>query len=87
VEGVASWYAAHGAIAAAGPVLRHALGAHWRGSVVRVCAGDRCVTVTVSDWCQCYRGEDRERMIDLSDDTFARLAPLSRGVLDVVVRW
>jgi rare lipoprotein A (peptidoglycan hydrolase) len=51
---------------------------------VQVCAS-RCVTVRLTDSCQCYRGETRERLIDLSDDAFARLAPLSRGVIRVTV--
>jgi rare lipoprotein A (peptidoglycan hydrolase) len=62
------------------------LGKHWRGSLVDVCAGGRCVQVRLSDWCQCYDGTIRERVIDLSDDAFAQLAPLSRGVLVVTVR-
>jgi rare lipoprotein A (peptidoglycan hydrolase) len=41
--------------------------------------------VRLTDWCQCYRGERRERIIDLSDDAFARLAPLSTGVVRVTV--
>lgn len=85
ISGTASWYRASGLIAAAGPELRRWLGKGWRGSVVQVCAGS-CVTVTVSDWCQCYRGERRERVIDLSDDAFSRLAPLPTGLVRVTVR-
>jgi len=85
ILGVASWYPASGMIAAAGPALRRELGPRWRGQLVRVCAG-RCVTVTVSDWCQCHRGTRRERLVDLSDDAFARLAPLSAGLVRVRVR-
>jgi hypothetical protein len=84
IEGRASWYAADGNIAAAGPELRDRLGKGWRGTAVQVCAG-RCVVVRLTDWCQCYRGERRERVIDLSDDAFARLAPLSTGVVRVTV--
>jgi len=80
--GTATWYgtgpgAGH---AAAGPELRRALGPGWRGTTVQVCA-DRCVTVVVDDWCGCPGG----RVIDLSDEDFARLAPLSVGVLRVTV--
>lgn len=84
LRGRASWYAADGLIAAAGPALREALGAGWRGTRVTVCASG-CVTVVLSDWCQCYRGTDRERVIDLSDDAFRRLAPLSAGLVRVTV--
>lgn len=85
-RGTASWYAADGLIAAAGPELRHALGSDWRGSVVRVVAGDRSVSVKVTDWCQCYKGERRERLIDLSAGAFAELAPLAVGLVDVGIQ-
>lgn len=81
VRGIASWYPATGMIAAAGPALRVG---DWRGSTVTVCA-ERCVRVTLSDVCQCYAGTDRERIIDLSDDAFRALAPLSRGLVRVTV--
>lgn len=78
LSGTASWYAADGLIAAAGPGLRQG---DWRGSRVTVSANGRTVTVTLSDWCQCYG----TRLIDLSDDAFSRLAPLSRGLVRVQV--
>ena len=62
ITGTASWYPAHGLIAAAGPALRTG---DWRGRLVVVSANGRSVTVTVSDWCACPR-----RLIDLSDDAF-----------------
>jgi hypothetical protein len=77
VYGVASWYATDGLVAAAGPRLR--TGA-WRDSVVTVSAGGRSVAVRLVDWCACP-----QRLIDLSDDAFARLAPLSRGLAHVTV--
>ena len=43
-----------------------------------------CVTVTVRDHCQCFVGTKNERVIDLSPAAFAKLAPLSRGLLAVV---
>jgi len=49
---------------------------------VTVCAS-RCVRVILSDWCQCYGA----RVIDLDARSFALLAPLSRGVVKVTVRW
>jgi rare lipoprotein A (peptidoglycan hydrolase) len=77
--GRASWYAARGNVAAV-----HS----WRRGDepyrVRVCAS-RCVNVTVADWCQCFIGSSRERLIDLSDDAFRKLAPLSVGLLRVTV--
>jgi hypothetical protein len=79
LRGVASWYAAPRSVAAAGPALRRALGPRWRGSWVRVVAGDRSVTVKLVDWCQCYG----VRLVDLSDDDFAVLAPLAAGVVRV----
>jgi hypothetical protein len=81
VRGRASWYGVDGDVAAAGPALRHG---HWRGSLVAVCA-DRCVTVRLVDFCQCLRGQRSERVIDLSPSAFARLAPLSAGLIRVTV--
>jgi hypothetical protein len=81
VRGRASWYGVDGDVAAAGPALRHG---HWRGSLVSVCA-DRCVTVRLVDFCQCLRGERSERVIDLSPSAFARLSPLSAGLIRVTV--
>lgn len=82
LRGSASWYRVPGLTAAAGPELRQALGKGWRGARVTVCA-DRCVTVRLVDWCQCYRGERRERLVDLSDGAFSRLAPLPVGIVRV----
>jgi hypothetical protein len=84
-RGTASWYAASGLVAAAGPALRRALGRPWRGRVVRVVAGGRAVTVRLVDWCRCYRDTAGERLIDLGDEAFVRLAPLSAGLLPVEV--
>lgn len=52
---------------------------------VRVCAGARCVTVPVVDYCACYVGTPDERAIDLSPAAFRRLAPLSRGLVPVTI--
>lgn len=82
-RGTASWYAVSGDVAAAGPALRRALG-DWRGALVEVCAG-RCVTVKLVDFCQCYKGQRGERLLDLSDSAFAQLAPLAVGILHVRV--
>lgn len=82
VTGPATWYGTgpgrgH---AAAGPRLRAMLGLKWRGQTVTVCL-KRCVSVVVDDWCACGKG----RVIDLSDEDFRSLAPLSRGVIKVTV--
>jgi hypothetical protein len=84
VSGQATWYGTGPGTghAAAGPGLRRSLGADWRGTKVRVCSVGRCVSVRLTDWCAC---RDR-RIIDLSDEDFRRLAPLSRGVIEVEVR-
>lgn len=82
LSGRTTWYGARGMIGAAGPGLRRWLGPGWRGeSVVVRTASGRQVTVKLTDWCAC-KGS---RIIDLSDDAFARLAPLSSGVLSVKV--
>lgn len=81
VQGSATWYGYRPGRAAAGPALRRSLGKGWRGMTVRVCANASCVRVVLSDWCAC-KGD---RVIDLDARSFARLAPLSRGVLGVIV--
>jgi hypothetical protein len=80
VTGQATWYGTgpgrgH---AAAGSELRTG---DWRGRHAEVCHGDRCVRVVLDDWCACGGA----RIIDLSDEDFARLAPLSTGVISVTV--
>lgn len=93
LSGTATWYCSPGRspctrgypgglYAAAGPALRAALG-DWRGRQVTVSAGGRSVTVMLIDWCACGSG----RVIDLYGEAFARLAPLSRGVLTVTLTW
>lgn len=81
IGGRATWYAASGMIGAAGPALRSYIGPKWRGSLVSICtATEKCLVVRLTDWCACPRG-----LIDLSDDAFAQLAPLSKGVIGVTV--
>lgn len=80
VTGYSTWYAAPPGQAAAGPALRRALGPDWRGTRVVVSHGGRSVTVTLSDWMRA------DRLIDLDDGAFARLAPLSVGVIRVEIR-
>ena len=83
ITGQATWYRWHAGEAAAGPGLRKALGRTWRGRTVTACSGGRCVRVRLTDWCLC-RGE---RIIDLDVRAFGRLAPPSRGVIRVEVKW
>ena len=84
IRGVAVWYDYVPGHAAAGPLLRRALGPTWRGTVVRVCHGDRCTRAVLSDWCACAGGR---RLVDLDVRTFARLADPSVGVIRVTVSW
>ncbi len=82
VSGPASWYddpKKSGLYAAAGPALRVG---DWRGRLVTVC-GAVCFQLRLSDWCGCPGG----RVIDLSSGAFARLAPLSQGLVSVRVSW
>ena len=89
ITGIASFYVYIPGGAAAGPALRSALGPGWRGRRVIACvtsdkkrsASDNCVTVTLTDSCQCYG----TRLIDLDWRSFSRLAPLSVGLAQVTV--
>lgn len=85
IGGKATWYCCtrgygrNDMVAAAGPELR--IG-QWRGKAVTVTGpGGNSITVRLVDWCACPGG----RVIDLSPGAFARLAPLSRGVIRVAV--
>ena len=64
------------AYAAAGPKLRAALG-DWRGRVVSVDG----IRVKLIDWCQCYKGESNEKLLDLYYDVFSRTGS------PVTIRW
>jgi hypothetical protein len=65
------------AYAAAGPRLRAALGSNWRGRIVDVDG----IRVKLIDWCQCYKGESNEKLLDLYYDVFARTGS------PVTIRW
>lgn len=91
VGGRASWYCctrgydSDDLVAAAGPSLRTG---NWRGRVVRVCSDDtgRCVRLTLVDFCGCYNGTRRERVIDLHPGVVHALGlNLSQGVYRVTV--
>jgi hypothetical protein len=65
------------AYAAAGPKLRAAIGANWRGRIVYVDG----VRVKLIDWCQCYQGQSNEKLLDLYHDVFLRTGS------PVTIRW
>ena len=92
IRGPASWYCRAGvspctntnpdlggfdAYAAAGPKLRAAIGPSWRGSIIWVDG----IRVRLIDWCQCYRGESNEKLLDLYYDVYARTGTA------VTIRW
>ena len=79
ISGVATWFRSPSGVSAAGPALRSALGPGWRGTSVRVCHADRCIVTVLGDTMAA------DRLIDLHAPLFARLAPLSRGVLRVTL--
>jgi hypothetical protein len=86
LRGYATWHATgrDGWYAAAGPLLRQAIGRDWRGSRVLVCKHERCLEVMLNDVCFCKHGR---RLVDLSDEAFRYLAALSRGVIRVSVGY
>lgn len=89
IGGWAAWYEdprhPRGLYAAAGPVLREALGKGWRGQLVEVESGSRSVTVRLSDWCACATRRGLPTLIDLSRDAFSELADPSLGIVRVSI--
>jgi rare lipoprotein A (peptidoglycan hydrolase) len=88
LTGLASWYSAAPNTAAAGPAVRVYLDHDYMGARLRVCLyGTRkCRVVRISDTCLCrppYVAQ--RRAIDLDAQTFAYLAPLSRGIVKVTI--
>lgn len=85
ITGTATHYAYHEGQAAAGPALRKALGADWRGTKVAVCLGGHCEDIILTDACWCPKGN---RIIDLDKRDFAKFLPLGRGVIKGIrVTW
>jgi rare lipoprotein A len=83
-RGQATWYALAGETGACGEPLKGLYAAHrkWKcGALVSARAGNRWVIVRIMD-----RGPFGEgRVIDLSKRAFRRLAPPSKGVIDVKI--
>jgi len=67
---------AFNAYAAAGPKLRAALG-DWRGRIVSVDG----IRVKLVDWCQCYKGQSNEKLLDLYLDVYRVVGG------SVTIRW
>lgn len=91
-DGQSSWYTRKGIVfyAAAGPKLRELTGwSRWKDHhtvlITNVETGIGYVAEVV-DFCQCSKGQDDERIVDLSPELFEALGvPLSRGVQRVTI--
>lgn len=84
-RGWATYYAYHEGQAAAGPLLKRALGPRWRGKTVTVCADGTCLDVRLTDSCACGDRHGDPTIIDLDSRDFAKLAGLGAGILKVSV--
>jgi hypothetical protein len=90
VTGKASHYGGTtGFIGQPAVALPGVLGGRHTGEVVgqvTVCA-DRCATLPVVDWCDCYWGSADQRVVDLSDQAWSLVTdqPLSAGLVEVRV--
>jgi hypothetical protein len=90
VAGIASNYpGTAGYMGQATVALPGTLGGRYTGAIngyVTVCA-DRCATLPIVDWCQCYWGTADQRIADLSHPAWALISdtPLTRGLITVTL--
>lgn len=91
-NGTSSWYTRAGIklYGAAGPALRKLIPVKWRmepvAVLVRSARTGKQAIVWIVDWCQCYAGGGRERLIDLAPAVWNKLGiDLGRGVTEVTI--
>jgi hypothetical protein len=90
VTGTASHYAGTaGFIGQPAVALPGAMGGRYTGRItghVTICA-DRCATLPVVDWCDCYWGTADQRVADLSEAAWSLVTdrPLAAGLVSVRV--
>jgi hypothetical protein len=79
VGGWATYYATCPECAAAGPLLREALGAHWKGTWITVVSNDGQATLRLETSCACRDRRGRPTIIDVSIEAFDVLSPSPAG--------
>lgn len=84
VGGYVTWFESPGHTAAAGPLIREALG-DWRGKLLTVRSGARQTVVRLTDSCRCGERAGLPTLLDLSPAAFQDLAPLDAGVVAVEI--